>query len=69
MVVLFGTLKHIVLEQRWQALSRGLVEAYRIGRDAAPLLPVYWERLWTEPIDQVRRRYQVRPCTPAYVHG
>lgn len=69
MVVLFGTLKHIVLERRWQALSRGLLEAYRIGRDAAPLLPVYWERVWAEPIDQVRQRYHLRPCTPAYVHG
>jgi ubiquinone biosynthesis protein COQ4 len=69
MVVFFGTFKHIVLERRWLALRRGLVEAYHIGRDAASLLPVYWERLWAEPIDQVRERYHLRPCTPAYVHG
>jgi ubiquinone biosynthesis protein COQ4 len=69
LVVFFGTFKHIVLERRWQALRRGLIEAYRIGRDAAPLLPVYWERMWDEPIEQVRERYHLRPCTPALVQG
>jgi ubiquinone biosynthesis protein Coq4 len=69
MVVFFGAFKHIVLERRWQALRHGLLEAYRIGRDAAPLLSVYWERIWAEPIDQVRERYHVRPCTPALVQG
>jgi ubiquinone biosynthesis protein COQ4 len=61
LVVVFGTLKHIVLERRWRALRYTLGEAYRIGRDAAPLLPVYWERLWAEPIADVRARYGLRP--------
>lgn len=69
MVVFFGTLKHIVFERRWLALRRGLAEAYYIGKEAAPLLPVYWERMWEEPIDQVRRRHGLRPCTFEYVHG
>lgn len=61
LVITFGTLKHIVLEARWQALRRGLYDAYACGRDAAPLLPVYWETMWSEPIAEVRGRYGLRP--------
>jgi ubiquinone biosynthesis protein COQ4 len=64
MVVLFGTLKHIVLEARWETLRGGLLEAYRAGRDAKPLLPIYWERCWAESMAQVRERLGVRPCLP-----
>jgi ubiquinone biosynthesis protein COQ4 len=69
MVVFFGTLKHIVGERRWGALRHALGEAYRHGRDAAPLLPVYWERMWEEPLHAVRERYRVAPCSRRYVHG
>lgn len=69
MVVFFGTLKHIVGEARWGALRYALREAYENGRDAAPLLPVYWERYWEEPLDDVRVRYRIEPCTRAFVHG
>lgn len=61
LVVSFGTIKHIVLEARWRALRSGLLEAYRCGRDAAPLLPVYWETQWERPIDEVRARYHIAP--------
>ena len=69
MVVIFGSLKHIVLEGRWEALRRALGEAYRHGRDARPLLPAYWERLWDEPLEAVRARYRVASCTRAWVNG
>ena len=69
MVIAGGTLKHFVLERRWRALRYALLEAYRIGRDARPLLPVYWERLWHQPIDIVRDRLGLQPCNPAWVHG
>jgi ubiquinone biosynthesis protein COQ4 len=65
MIVVAGTLKHIVLEARFGALRHGLREAYRSGRDAQPLLAVFWERLWDEPMARVRERYGVRPCTRA----
>jgi ubiquinone biosynthesis protein COQ4 len=65
MVVVFGSLKHLVLERRWRLLRHGMLDAYRSGRDAAPLLPVYWERAWDEPLAEVRRRYNVRPCPVA----
>jgi ubiquinone biosynthesis protein COQ4 len=69
LVVVFGAAKHIVLEGRWNALRRGLAEAYRHGRDAAPLLPVWWEREWADRLDAVRSRYGIRPCTRAWVEG
>ena len=59
-VLIFGTLKHIVLEARWQTLREGLWDAYASGRDALPLLPVYWERHWEEPIEQTRARLRIR---------
>ncbi len=69
LIVAFGGLKHIVLEARWSALRRALAEAYHHGCDAAPLLPVYWERIWHEPLEKVRERYRVVPCTRAWVDG
>jgi ubiquinone biosynthesis protein COQ4 len=68
LVVVLGSLKHLVLEARWRALRHALWEAYANGRAAAPLLPVYWERMWEVPLEQVRSDYNIRPCTPEYVH-
>ena len=65
LIMLFGSIKHIVLEQRWTALRRSTLEAYRAGRDAAPLMPVYWEELWEQPLDLVRATYHVRPLDRA----
>jgi ubiquinone biosynthesis protein COQ4 len=69
LILFFGTLKHIVLERRKEALRHALWEAFLHGRQAMPLLPVYWERMWEEPIDKVRARYGVVPCTRAYVEN
>lgn len=60
MIMVFGTLKHMVLEARWATLRHSLMEAYRDGRDAAPLLAVIWEDQWEVPIDHVRAAYNVR---------
>lgn len=68
LVVLFGTLKHIVFEARWGALRHALTEAYVNGRNAAPLLSVYWERMWEDDIDEVRARFNIKPCTRSFVH-
>jgi ubiquinone biosynthesis protein COQ4 len=61
MIMLLGTMKHIVLEQRWGAMRHSMMEAYRAGRDAAPLLPVYWEDYWERPLEEIRARYNVHP--------
>jgi ubiquinone biosynthesis protein COQ4 len=61
LIMVFGTLKHMVLERRWGALRHSALEAYRAGRDAVPLLGVYWEKRWDQPLDEVRARLGVRP--------
>jgi len=61
LVILFGTIKHIVLERRWGALRHSMLDAYRAGRAAAPLMPVYWEDLWEAPLETVRVAYNVEP--------
>ncbi len=61
MIMFFGTIKHIVLERRWGALRHSMKEAYDVGRDAAPLMPVIWEDHWQAPLAEVRERFGVRP--------
>ncbi len=61
LLMVFGTMKHMRLERRWDALRHSLMEAYRSGRDADPLLSVCWEDLWEQPLAEVRARYHVRP--------
>jgi ubiquinone biosynthesis protein COQ4 len=61
MIMGLGTMKHIVLERRWGALRHSTLEAYRVGKEAAPLLGVVWEDQWADPLDEVRRRYGIRP--------
>lgn len=61
LIMVFGTLKHVVLERRWDALRHSLLEAHRAGARAAPLLGVIWEDLWDAPLAQVRADYGVRP--------
>ncbi len=54
LVVFFGTLKHILLEGRWEVLQRGLRDHYDLGRRCEPLLGVYWERHWEMPLEEMR---------------
>ena len=61
LIMIFGTMKHLVLEQRWATLRHSAGEAYRAGRDAKPLLAVVWEDMWAEPIADVRVEYGIRP--------
>lgn len=61
MILVLGGIKHLVLERRWGALRHGLLQAYRSGRAAAPLLMVRWEALWDRPLDEVRARYGIVP--------
>jgi ubiquinone biosynthesis protein COQ4 len=61
MIMVLGTMKHLVLEKRWGALRHSALEALRSGRDAAPLIGVRWEDLWEEPLDRVRAIYGVMP--------
>lgn len=61
LIVSFGTLKHVLLERRLHTLTHGLADAFRAGREAAPLLLVHWERRWEEPLAKIRETYRIRP--------
>ncbi len=61
MIMMLGSMKHLVLERRWQAVRHSTLEAYRAGRDAAPLLGVVWEDLWEKPLEHVRAAYGIQP--------
>src|SRR5438132_5654993 len=54
LIMVFGTVKHVVLERRWPALRHSLLDAYRAGRAAVPLLEIRWEDRWAAPLDRVR---------------
>lgn len=60
-IVVFGAIKHMVLEGRWTTLRRDLWRAYQTGRRAQPLVAVHWERHLSEPLDDVRRSLHVTP--------
>lgn len=62
LVVTFGIPKHFLLEWRPRALRRRLPAAWRAGRRARPLIAVYWERRWHQPIDDLRRELGVVPA-------
>ncbi|MBA3539446.1 MAG: hypothetical protein H0T79_07430 [Deltaproteobacteria bacterium] len=67
LIMVFGTMKHLVLERRWPALRHSLLEAYRAGRDASPLLGVIWEEMWQEPLARVRERFRIVPLDRGYL--
>jgi ubiquinone biosynthesis protein COQ4 len=68
MIMVLGSLKHLVLERRWATLRHSAMEAYRAGRDAAPLLSVLWEDRWAEDLDDVRADYGIRPLEQRWLH-
>ena len=61
LVLLFGGFKHGVLERRWMMLKHTMLETYRAGRDADDLIGVQWETMWEASLEDVRRRYAIRP--------
>ncbi|MDE0911881.1 MAG: Coq4 family protein [Myxococcota bacterium] len=54
-VIGLGSLKHMVLEGRWSTLRTETRAAWRCGANAAPILGVFWEERWSQPLAMVRR--------------
>ncbi len=55
MVISLGSLKHMVLEGRWNTLRHDTRAAWRSGANAAPILGIFWEDRWSQPLEAVRR--------------
>lgn len=58
-----GSVKHMLLEGRLRTFVFGMRRAYDHGRRATSLLPVYWERHWETPVEEIRARYGVVPLS------
>ena len=54
----------MVLEARWGCVRSGIRAAFERGRAAEPFVPVYWERYFDLPLEEVRARLGIRPWTP-----
>ncbi len=61
LIVALGGIKHMLFEKRWASAYPGLGRALAAGRRAAPLLSIYWERHWGEPLEDVRCRLRITP--------
>ncbi|MFO0744366.1 MAG: Coq4 family protein [Myxococcota bacterium] len=53
-------MKHVLLERRWDVLRHGLADAHAAGLAAQPLILVYWERRFAEPLERVRAELGIR---------
>jgi ubiquinone biosynthesis protein COQ4 len=67
LVIAFGAVKHMVLERRFETARHSTLEAYRMGKRAAPLLGVRWEELWERPLERVRADVGVSQLDPLYL--
>ncbi len=65
MIVSLGGIKHGLLERRFKMLTQVMPQAYRSGAAADDLIGVHWETMWRDPIDEVRRRYNITPVANA----
>jgi ubiquinone biosynthesis protein COQ4 len=57
-----GAILKSVLRRRYGELEQfvdAFCEGYANGRRARPLLGVKWESLWREPVDELRRRFDI----------
>jgi ubiquinone biosynthesis protein COQ4 len=57
---IFGALR-LKPKQRELYKRHYLPWAVRMGREMKPLLPVYWEKRWTQNIDDIREELNIKP--------
>lgn len=66
LIVLFGGLKHGLIDGRWREILTGAPRAWRAGRAARFLLHMPAEELWAVPLEAVRRQYGITPVGDRY---
>ena len=66
LIVLFGGLKHALLDGHWSELVVGIPRAWRVGRDVPFLSNTPYESLWEVPLQTVRAQYGIRTLGSAY---
>jgi len=63
LIVSLGSIKHLIAERRWPMLRHALLAGSRAGRRSEPLLRVFWERHWHEPLHELRARLGIVPAS------
>jgi ubiquinone biosynthesis protein COQ4 len=61
-LIIAGAILKSILRRRYGELEQfveAFCDGYRNGRRAQPLLGVKWEDLWQEPVEDLRRRYNI----------
>ena len=61
-LIIAGAILKSILRRRYGELEQfveAFCDGYRNGRRARPLLGVKWEDLWQEPVEDLRRRYNI----------
>ena len=66
LIVVFGGLKHMLIDREWRAILTRAPQAWRVGRRARFLLHLPAEDLWSTPLAEVRALYGITPVGSAY---
>jgi ubiquinone biosynthesis protein Coq4 len=63
-LIVAGAILKSILRQRYGELEQfvdAFCEGFHNGRRAQPLFGVKWEDLWREPVEELRRRFDIEP--------
>lgn len=66
LIVVFGALKHIVIDGQLRQLRAGMPRAWRVGRTSRFLQNMPLETMWEEKLEDVRAAYGIEPVGAAY---
>lgn len=66
LIMVFGGIKHALIDGQGRALLRAMPRAWRAGRRARFLLHMPVEQLFALPLAEVRRMYRLDPVGEAY---
>jgi ubiquinone biosynthesis protein Coq4 len=66
LIVVFGGLKHMLIDGQWRALLRGLPLAWRVGRQGRFLLNMPAEDLFTVPLEELRAQWGIEALGDRY---
>jgi ubiquinone biosynthesis protein Coq4 len=64
-LIFAGAILKSILRRRYGELEQfveAFCEGFHHGRRAQPMLGVKWEELWREPVEELRRRFNIEPA-------
>ena len=58
-LALFAALAHFVIPNSFHILIHLIVEGWRHGRQAPPLVKIAWQHHWDQPVAAIRHRFEI----------